>query len=150
MLNFITTLVGSLFSVVDKVVENEAERQKLKTKIQELVLSNQLKELESAAKIIVAEAQGHSWLQRNWRPLLMITIVAIIANNYLLVPYMNALFGTGIMLDLPQELWTLMTVGVGGYVGGRSLEKISDKVTSNIQIFKSDDSSKRITPTYND
>lgn len=148
MLSFISTLIGSLFSVVDKVVENEGDRQKLKAKIQELAISNQLKELESAASIIIAEAQGNSWLQRNWRPILMITIVAIVANNYLLVPYMNALFGWGIILDLPQELWTLMTVGVGGYVGGRSLEKISDTISSNVQIVKGE-SPKRNTPTYN-
>ena len=53
----------------------------------------------------------------------MLTIVAIIANNYLIAPYLQALFGTGLMLDLPNELFNLMTVGVGGYVIGRSAEK---------------------------
>ena len=36
---------------------------------------------------------------------------------------MQALFGTGLMLDLPNELFNLMTVAVGGYVIGRSAEK---------------------------
>jgi hypothetical protein len=29
------------------------------------------------------------------------------------------------MIPLPDELWTLLTVGVGGYVVGRSGEKVA-------------------------
>ena len=34
----------------------------------------------------------------------------------------------GIQLDLPDALWTLLTIGVGGYTLGRSSEKIADKL----------------------
>ena len=44
------------------------------------------------------EALGHSWLQRNWRPMLMVLFGVIIANNYVVVPY-----GFGIHLELPPE-----------------------------------------------
>ncbi len=53
----------------------------------------------------------------------MLMIVAIIANNYLLAPYVQALFGVGIALELPERLWDPMMVGVGGYVVGRSVER---------------------------
>jgi hypothetical protein len=33
------------------------------------------------------------------------------------------MFGVGIALDLPERLWDLMTVGVGGYVVGRTAER---------------------------
>ena len=33
------------------------------------------------------------------------------------------MFGVGIALDLPQRLWDLMPVGVGGYAGGRTAER---------------------------
>jgi hypothetical protein len=39
-------------------------------------------ELESAAKIVLAEAQG-SWLQRNWRPLLMVTFALLVGGSSL-------------------------------------------------------------------
>ena len=33
------------------------------------------------------------------------------------------MFGSALTLDLPERLWDLMTLGVGGYVGGRTIEK---------------------------
>jgi hypothetical protein len=30
------------------------------------------------------------------------------------------------MLELPDKLWNLLTIGVGGYVVGRSAEKIAE------------------------
>ena len=33
------------------------------------------------------------------------------------------MFGVGIALDLPERRWDLMTVGVGGYVVGRTAER---------------------------
>lgn len=83
---------------------------------------NQTRQLQT--QIIVAEATGQSWLQRNWRPMLMLSIVAIVVNNYILVPYMQ-LFGLPVtILELPEKLWNLMTLGVGGYIAGRTGEKM--------------------------
>ena len=59
----------------------------------------------------------------NWRPLLMLTCIAIIANNYLLNPYLKLFFAAAPLLELPDALWELLKIGVGGYVVGRSVEK---------------------------
>ena len=64
-------------------------------------------------------------MQRNWRPILMLTIVAIIANNYLIYPYLSLFTPKALVLDLPSQLYTLMEIGVGGYIVGRSGEKIA-------------------------
>lgn len=118
----LSTLIGR---VIDRAVPDKAEAERLKAEITLAVLNQSHAELQGAVNIILAEAQGQSWLQRNWRPILMLTIVAIVANNYLLAPYVNAIFGSGTapILDLPEKLWTLMNIGVGGYVIGRSAEK---------------------------
>ena len=58
----------------------------------------------------------------------MLSITAIIVNNYILAPYLQAAFGWSVTLDLPPEMWTLLTVGVGGYVVGRSGEKIAQNL----------------------
>lgn len=79
---------------------------------------------EAASRIVEAEAKSTHWLTATWRPILMLTITAIIANNYILAPYLEAIIGRSIMLPLPAELWQLLTVGVGGYVVGRSAEKV--------------------------
>ena len=111
-------LVGGLFGVIDKAVEDKDQAARIKADLQTMVLTGQIKEIEAAASIIAAEAQGESWLQRNWRPLLMCLFGLIIANNYLIVP----LFGTP-MADIPPDMWDLLKLGVGGYVVGRSVEK---------------------------
>lgn len=122
MLSLITSLAGpllkGLFDVVDQAVEDKDQAAKIKAALQQKVLDGQMKELEAAANIIVAEAKGDSWLQRNWRPLLMCLFGVIVANNYLVVP----LFGTP-AADIPPDMWDLLKLGVGGYVLGRSVEK---------------------------
>jgi len=119
----LSAITGPLFGVIHKAVTDKDEANRLKSEIQSQLIESQDSLLKAQMQIILAEAQGESWLQRNWRPLLMIVIVAVIANNYLLAPYLGAIFGVGLQLDLPERLWDLMTIGVGGYVTGRTVEK---------------------------
>lgn len=128
MLGAVTPIVSALFKTVDKAIDSKEEREKIKQTIQQQVLAGEMKELTTASNIILAEAKSESWLARNWRPLLMLIVVLIIANNYLLVPYANAFFNWGIILELPDALWTLLTIGVGGYTVGRSAEKVAGKL----------------------
>ena len=112
--------------IVDDLVEDKDKANELKAAIKSQILVNQHEELvpalENQTKIILAEARG-GWLQRNWRPLLMMIIVLIVANNYLLYPYLSLFWEGARELSLPAELWSLMKIGVGGYVAGRSVEK---------------------------
>lgn len=91
--------------------------------LQNAILNAKSKELEAAASIIKAEAQGGSWLQRNWRPMLMAIFGIIVANNYIIAPYMAAFGLQSLVLDLPPDMWDLLKIGVGGYIVGRSAEK---------------------------
>ena len=72
---------------------------------------------------IIAEAKGN-WLQRSWRPILMLSFGFIVIYNKFAAP----LFGWPIPI-LEGEFWTLLQIGIGGYVVGRSAEKIADKIT---------------------
>ena len=128
LLGAASPLISAMFKTVDKVVDSKEEKEKIKAKIQEQVISGEMKELQSAANIILAETKSESWLARSWRPLLMMVAIIIIANNYLFVPYANAFLGVGIQLELPDALWTLLTIGVGGYSLGRSSEKVAEKL----------------------
>lgn len=69
--------------------------------------------------VLTTEMQGN-WLQRSWRPLLMLMIMLIIMNNYILFPYFPEKLE---MLELPNHLWEILKLGLGGYVVGRSVEK---------------------------
>jgi len=102
---------------------SEQERAQIQARLTSELMQADWKALEKQAEIIITEAKG-GWLQRNWRPILMLTIVAIVANNYLLYPYLSLFTSKVVALELPDKLWNLMTIGVGGYIAGRSAEKI--------------------------
>ena len=76
-----------------------------------------------ARDVVVAEAKSEHWITSTWRPLTMLTFVAIVANNYIIAPYLDAIFNAGLVLEVPEQLWTLLQIGLGGYVVGRSAEK---------------------------
>lgn len=119
----IPSLLKGVFGIVDQVVEDKDEANRIKAAITERQQDLESQEMEGRIKIILAEAQG-SWLQSNWRPLLMLVAIIIIANNFLVVPYATAMGLTIPTLELPDALWNLLTVGVSGYIVGRSGEKI--------------------------
>lgn len=122
-------VVDSIGNAIDRI-DTSDEKLDLQFKYKQLLieiegsyLNYETKLLDSQTKIIESEAKGESWLQRNWRPMLMCICMFIIFNNYVLVPYFNIPVTT-----LDEHIWTLMDLGVGGYVAGRSLEKISEKL----------------------
>ena len=109
-------------TLIDRLIPDPVEREKAKREMQLALLAEESKIRDAAASVVLAEAKSEHWLTAAWRPILMLIFAAIIANNYILAPYIDAMFGAGLQLDLPDRMWDLLTVGVGGYVGGRSLE----------------------------
>ncbi|MCD6006896.1 3TM-type holin [Halomonas sp. IOP_31] len=79
--------------------------------------------LESRSNIITAEAQGESWLQRNWRPLLMMWFAALVGG------YWFGLTPDNLSQDTVLALFDIVQLGVGGYIAGRSAEKITRTIT---------------------
>ncbi len=128
----IGTVIEKIFGVIDKAVENKDEANKLKVSIQTQLLQQDYQEIqtqiEKQASIIVAEAQGQSWLQRNWRPGLMALFGLIIANNFVIFPYLELYGVKSTSLQIPPDMWALLKLGIGGYVVGRSGEKIAGQI----------------------
>jgi hypothetical protein len=80
--------------------------------------------MKAKSVVIEAEAKSEHWLVSAWRPITMLVFVAIIANNYIIVPYASALFSVQIpTLELTDQMWELLKIGLGGYIVGRSVEK---------------------------
>lgn len=122
-------LVDSIFGTVDQLVEDKDLANKLKQVLKEKVLDLLKTEIEAARDVIMAEINSDSYLAKNWRPITMLTFVVIIANNYIIYPYLQLFFNSGAMLDIPPDMWGLLKLGLGGYVVGRSVEK-------GIQVWK--------------
>ena len=120
----IWSLIGSIGSkvldIVDDVFQDKDEANRLKFEIQRQLIEKKSSELEASAKIVLAEAQG-SWLQRNWRPLLMVTFAGLVVAHWF------GFTAPKIPESVQNSLLNIVMVGVGGYVVGRSGEKIADK-----------------------
>lgn len=110
-------LLKGLFDVIDSSVEDKDQAAQLKNNLQTRVLDGQALEIEAAMKIVVAEAQGGSWIQRSWRPITMLTFLGLIVARW---------FGyttPGITEAVEMQLFEIIKIGLGGYVVGRSVEK---------------------------
>jgi hypothetical protein len=65
--------------------------------------------------IVTAEASSSNWLAASWRPITMLTFLALVVGDTF------GMFAT----PLRDEAWVLLKLGLGGYVVGRSGEKIA-------------------------
>lgn len=111
-------IAGIIGKAIDKAVPDKDQAEQLKAQITLAAMHEGRSELEGAVKIITAEAQGESWLQRNWRPLLMLWFAGLVGAHWMGFTPPN----------LPESvvvsLLDIVQVGVGGYVLGRSAEKV--------------------------
>ena len=129
---FIGDILNPVTKMVDDLHTSEEERLGVKTKLFELqtqmtikVMEYESQLLESKTKIITAEANGASWLQRSWRPITMLSFLGLVVADA---------FGWT-QFRLAEEAWTLLQIGLGGYVVGRSVEKVAPKV---VEVMRKD------------
>jgi len=120
---FITgDIIKSIGGVIDNLFTSDEERIKAKNEVFQVLKEKELELRKLQTEVIVTEAQGN-WLQRSWRPILMLGFGFIVMYNKFFAPA----FGLP-NAELEGEFWNLLQLGVGGYVIGRSAEKIAKDV----------------------
>jgi len=126
ILNWFTTgVISEIGKVIDSLFTSEEERIKAKNEVFKVLQEQQMELQKLQTEIIVSEAKGN-WLQRSWRPILMLAFGFIV----IYVKFLAPLFDFKIP-ELENEFWNLLQLGIGGYVVGRSAEKISKNITIN-------------------
>ena len=111
----ITSLIGT---AIDKAIPDKDKAEELKMQVTLEAMKGNNNELQEATKIILAEAQGESWLQRNWRPALMLWFAGLVGAHWLGFTPPN------LSDSVVNSLLDIVQIGIGGYVLGRSGEKI--------------------------
>ena len=135
MLGAVAPLAKVLFSTIEKAVPDKDLQEKLKAQLQTQLLQSHTQELTAAAKIIEAEAKA-GWFASSWRPLLMYVLIFILVWNYVIGPVIKVFTGAVISFELPGDVWTLLNVGLGGYVIGRSAESVARTMANRPVINK--------------
>ncbi len=131
ILALIAQIIGPLTAVISNLHTSDAEKLTIQNELIRIQNEFAAKGLEyetlllsARGDIIKAEAQGTGWMQRNWRPITMFTFLVLVVCDS---------FGW-LHNPLAPEAWSLLQLGLGGYVIGRSVEKT---VPSIVQAIKS-------------
>jgi hypothetical protein len=134
-LQIVAPLAKMLFSTIDKAIPDKDLAEKLKFQLNQQLLKSSTEELKAAASIVEAEAKSN-WFVSSWRPLLMYVLIFILVWNYILGPVIKIIFGSVITFELPGDVWTLLQIGLGGYVVGRSGESIARTLANKTVVNK--------------
>ena len=111
-------LVPILGDAIRRLFPDPAEAAKAQAELSNALMANAAKIEEAAASIIADEAKSEHWLAASWRPLVMLTFTALIVARWL------GYSAPGISEAEVLKLWDIVQLGLGGYVIGRSAEKI--------------------------
>lgn len=122
------TLLPGLMALIGKLIPDPQARADAQLKLLAMQQSGDLAELNAAVSIIVAEASGN-FLQRSWRPIMMLTFTGLIVARWF------GFSAPNLQPDEYLELWGIVKLGIGGYVMGRSAEKIAPVIAG---AFKKD------------
>jgi hypothetical protein len=102
-------------TILDKIWPDAGEAEKAR-------VTTILTVFAAQADIVKAEAQSTNWLTASWRPITMLTFTTLIVARW---------FGMSAPDLSPEEylkLWDIVQLGLGGYVVGRSVEKVAGTV----------------------
>ena len=129
ILEFISGIFKPFVDLVDNVHTSSEEKLQLKNELTKLtnevnikLIELEGKLIEAQAKVLTAEVQGASWLQQNWRPLTMVAFVMLIITTWL------GFSAPGLTEAMNLKLLDIVQLGLGGYVIGRSVEKVADSL----------------------
>ena len=121
LLNSIIDGAKVVGDIVDSLHTSDEEKGKLKLEFAKLnakltteALDYEKAALASRSQIVEAEAKSGNWLTSAWRPITMLVLLGLVVADT---------FGLT-ATPLSEEAWLLLQLGIGGYVGGRSVEKV--------------------------
>jgi hypothetical protein len=130
VLSFLSGAIKPVTDLIDNLHTSDEEKGVIKTALTKAenafatqVLTYEKQLLQMQTDIITAEAKGASWLQRSWRPITMLVFLMLVVADS---------FGW-LANDLAPQAWTLLQIGLGGYVVGRSAEKVVPAVVSHLR-----------------
>lgn len=131
MFDWIGKLIKPVGDVIDNLTTTEEEKGKLKNELAKMeyeymakIMDYEKQKLQAQADIIKAEAQGGSWIQKSWRPLTML--------GFLIIVIVDSFGWVQLDATRVESVYDLLKIGIGGYIVGRSAEKI----VPNIGKFK--------------
>jgi hypothetical protein len=124
---------GPVFKIIDKLIPDKIEAERLKLETIRLNQEGEFRELEKRYDAITAEANSSDKWTSRARPAFMYVFHSILLSLTIIAPAIGvinpdamAAFFANVAMGfkaVPEELWWTFTAGYLGYTGFRSLEK---------------------------
>lgn len=115
----VKNMVGAVGEVIDRLTLPVREKRQLESELLQALAEWEQEQMAAQASILAEEARGN-WLQRSWRPLVMLIFAMIILiGTFTKLP----------ILDDSSRFWDLLEIGFGGYIVGQSGEKMLEAIT---------------------
>ena len=113
-MKIVSNVMKEVGGVIETLSLSAREKQQLQCRITEVLLRWETESQGRQERVLSAEAGGN-WLQRSWRPLVMLVFAAVVlVGSFVPLP----------MLDDGSRFWDLLEIGLGGYTLGRGVEAI--------------------------
>ncbi len=113
-MKIVSNVMKEVGGVIETLSLSAREKQQLQCRITEVLLRWETESQGRQERVLSAEAGGN-WLQRSWRPLVMLVFAAVVlVGSFVPLP----------MLDDGSRFWDLLEIGLGGYILGRGVEAI--------------------------
>jgi hypothetical protein len=124
---------GPITQVLQGLIKDKATRQQLEADLKIRLTDHLAEAMALQQGVVLAEVNSEHWLTRSWRPMLMVLLMAFLVLTGLVLPVGDLIVGRVIPFNphwqaIPPAFWEFLTIGMGGYIGGRSLEKIAGQV----------------------
>jgi len=119
-------LLGPLIDLVGRFIPDPEKKAQAQMQLLQMAQNGELAQLNAALQAILAEANGN-WLQRSWRPLMMLFFASLVGARWF--GYSAPSMSEAEVL----ELWAIVKMGIGGYTIGRSVEKVAPAIAEAIK-----------------
>jgi hypothetical protein len=120
-------LVPILGKALGNLIPDATARAQAEAEIAKQLLASSAELERAAGEIVLAEARSEHFLAACWRPILMLTFGGLIVARWL------GYSAPGISEAEVLKLWDIVQLGLGGYVIGRSAEKIAPQIVAAIK-----------------
>ena len=119
-----SAVIGMGTALIDRLFPDKDKADQAKIQLVTMLQNGELQELAARSGIIQAEAASEHWLAATWRPVTMLVFVGLITARW---------FGWAAPNLSEAEylkLWSIVELGLGGYVIGRSGEKVLPQIAT--------------------
>jgi hypothetical protein len=150
MISAISAIIGTVASAAvqffksrneDRMDARELERVQVEIEyaVKAALEENRAQIEQASASIVKAEVEGEG-IKAKWRPHMMYWLMGMVSiiPVFALIEVFTGLFLVDVFIgglsQVPGPFWTLLTIGMGGYIGGRTVEKTAKTVVEGMNM----------------